>query len=813
MCGRRLLVLGVGLVGCGSGSSHTNKALLSAFAATTPEDTPITIDVPATHPDGRALTYSVSVPQHGAVEGPGPLFTYSPQHDFAGKDTFDIAISSVDRSTVEVLVTITVDAVNDPPVAVDGSAAASENVPVAIALGATDVDSTDLSYAIVTPPAHGTLAGTGAALIYTPDAQFHGADSFTFQANDGTAASNAATITVSVAAAAVTSADAGAADGEPCDAAADCGSADFDPSLVPRQLQVPTLAYDESRILLVWHKPESYGKVVDYHVYMDGQLLGSAEANSSRFSPAKAYIDRFYAADTAQFHVKARSHNFTVDGLAPSSEHRFTVRSLLADGSESADSDGVVQRTGRPPVVLDVGAAPYRAVGDGTTLNTVAIQAAIDACPKDGKVLIPRGIFKTGALFLKSDMTLEIADGATLLGSENGDDYPLDKGYKLYDYLTDRRPPSLLNAIDQTHHSVGTFQNIRIVGRGILDGNGWLKTAAGSVVDELGNPLPQYRASSSSKVGADGVLAGDQVAKAVAGGVALDTAYANRRSSLITLRGVRNVYYAGFQVLNPAFHGIMNLETESVVVNGVVFKTFDANNGDGIEFGNSDGALVVNSFFDTGDDCVNFAAGLGAAAAAQPPSQHGWIFDNYFREGHGAVVAGSHTGAWVQHVLAEDNVMLHTDIGLRLKGTVQAGGGARDFVFRDSAMKDASVNGFTFTLSYTQNNTVYVSAPIPAEFRDILVQNVTVEGGSTAIQVDGFDPALAVQNLEGYPDVYNENIVFERVALNGLKPTKIDHLKDSTFRDVVFTNVVGSLAPWVITSSPGLQFLGTTTPP
>src|SRR4029079_4543415 len=126
-----------------------------------------------------------------------------------------------------------------------------------------------------------------------------------------------------------------------------------------------------------------------------------------------------------------------------------------------------------------------------------------------------------------------------------------------------------------------------------------------------------------------------------------------------------------------AYHGIMNLETANVTVNGLIHKTYDAKNGDGIEFGNSDGLLVFNNFMDTGDDDINFAAGLGqeSVLTQQPPSQNAWIFNNYFREGHGAVVMGSHTGAWIQNILAEDNVMNHTDVGLRAKSTVQTGGG------------------------------------------------------------------------------------------------------------------------------------------
>jgi exo-poly-alpha-galacturonosidase len=106
--------------------------------------------------------------------------------------------------------------------------------------------------------------------------------------------------------------------------------------------------------------------VVDYHVYMDGVLLGSAAPNNTEFSPAKPYIDGFYAADAEAFHARATIHNYTVAGLEPGTEYRFTARSVLPDGTESADSNVVVQRTLDRPIVLDVSAAPYGAVGDGT---------------------------------------------------------------------------------------------------------------------------------------------------------------------------------------------------------------------------------------------------------------------------------------------------------------------------------------------------------------------------------------------------------------------------------------------------------------
>ena len=194
----------------------------------------------------------------------------------------------------------------------------------------------------------------------------------------------------------------------------------------PPKVQVPTLAYDDSQIILVWEKPENAAGIVDYHVYMDGKKLGGANANNDQHSPAKAYIDQFYKADTENFHHRISMHNYTVDGLKPETEYRFTVRSVDAEGRESGDSPVLVQRTTATPEVFNV--EEQGAKGDGKTLNTAAIQKTIDACSLNCTVLIPAGVFKTGALYLKSNMTLEIAEGATLLGSERSEDYPL-QGY------------------------------------------------------------------------------------------------------------------------------------------------------------------------------------------------------------------------------------------------------------------------------------------------------------------------------------------------------------------------------------------------
>ena len=68
-------------------------------------------------------------------------------------------------------VSLTVTAVNDAPVASDGSATTDEDTAVAITLAGTDIDSDTLTYTVVTGPTHGTLSGTAPNLTYTPRCQ------------------------------------------------------------------------------------------------------------------------------------------------------------------------------------------------------------------------------------------------------------------------------------------------------------------------------------------------------------------------------------------------------------------------------------------------------------------------------------------------------------------------------------------------------------------------------------------------------------------------------------------------------------------
>jgi Bacterial Ig domain/RTX calcium-binding nonapeptide repeat (4 copies) len=174
-------------------------------SATTNEDNSVTINVLANDadPDGDNLTVgSVTQPTNGsAALNADNTVTYTPNSDFNGKDTFTYTISDANGETTTGKVTVTVNSVNDAPVANADSATTDEDTATAIAVLAndTDVEGESLSVSSFTQPAHGTVTkNADGTLKYAPEGNYNGSDSFTYKANDGTADSGVATVSISV---------------------------------------------------------------------------------------------------------------------------------------------------------------------------------------------------------------------------------------------------------------------------------------------------------------------------------------------------------------------------------------------------------------------------------------------------------------------------------------------------------------------------------------------------------------------------------------------------------------------------------------
>ena len=171
----------------------------NAQSVITDEDTAMPILLTGTDVEGSALTFTVLTnPAHGVLSGTLDGQTYTPTANYNGSDSFTFRVSDGLLLSNTATVSITVNAVNDPPIANSQSVTTNEDIAKFIVLSGTDVERSPLTYTVVISPTNGVLSGSGTSRVYTPSANFNGSDSFTFKVNDGALDSNEATVSITV---------------------------------------------------------------------------------------------------------------------------------------------------------------------------------------------------------------------------------------------------------------------------------------------------------------------------------------------------------------------------------------------------------------------------------------------------------------------------------------------------------------------------------------------------------------------------------------------------------------------------------------
>jgi len=179
----------------------------NAQSVQTDEDTALPVTLTGADPDEDSLTYSLTIlPANGTLSGTPPNLIYTPFSNFSGTDAFGFEVSDGAATSGTAVVTIVILPVNDPPVASLQNVAVNEGGSVPIILTGSDVEGASLTFAISTPPAHGSLEGTFPNLSYVPAPGYSGPDSFSFVANDGAADSAPAVVAIVVRAAPLISA-------------------------------------------------------------------------------------------------------------------------------------------------------------------------------------------------------------------------------------------------------------------------------------------------------------------------------------------------------------------------------------------------------------------------------------------------------------------------------------------------------------------------------------------------------------------------------------------------------------------------------
>jgi hypothetical protein len=165
----------------------------------------VQITLSGSDPDGDDLTFSVTEdPESGTLSGDAPNLVYRPSEGFSGADSFAFVANDGTADSNASRVNITVSATNSSPSAQGTSVETNEDASVTVTLNANDPDSDQLTFTIASQPSHGTLGAitpvdaTSATVVYSPAANYNGADSFTFRVSDETETSDAATVNIDV---------------------------------------------------------------------------------------------------------------------------------------------------------------------------------------------------------------------------------------------------------------------------------------------------------------------------------------------------------------------------------------------------------------------------------------------------------------------------------------------------------------------------------------------------------------------------------------------------------------------------------------
>lgn len=450
---------------------------------------------------------------------------------------------------------------------------------------------------------------------------------------------------------------------------------------------------------------------------------------------------------------KSNRNVASVYGLEPSTKYQVQVK-MGADSSEVVEIETLEEY-----VTLNV--KEFGAKGDGENNDTAAIQCAINACPKGGRVFVPEGVYKITPLFLKSDLVLELGKGAVLSAFTDRMMFPIlpgrivcndpEKEYLLGTWEGD--PNDMFAAIITAINC----ENIVITGEGTIDGcaskeNWWDR--------------PKER----------------RIAW---------------RPRMIFLNKCKNVVLHGITVQNSPSWNIHPFFSENLRFIGInVRGPQDSPNTDGLDPESCKNVEIIGVYFSVGDDCIAIKSGkIYMGQKYKTPSEHLIIRQCCMRDGHGAITIGSEMAGGVKDLRVTECLFLHTDRGLRIKTRRGRGKDAivGDIVFEniimDHVMTPVVLNCFYFCDSDGHTEYVQSKQPYPVDERtpylgDFLFKNLKATNCHAAASY-----------MYGLPEQKIHHVIFEDASFSFTEnptagvPAMMDDVEAVTLLGIFAKNV------------------------
>lgn len=374
----------------------------------------------------------------------------------------------------------------------------------------------------------------------------------------------------------------------------------------------------------------------------------------------------------------------------------------------------------------------YGAKGDGIAKDTVAIQAAIDACAirGGGTVHLTAGTYLSAPIVLKSHITLQIDHDATLLGSSDHYDYPPKQEF---------HAPGLQSLISATAAS-----NVSIIGAGVIDGAGQTWWAA---------------AKSTKNAG---VMGSDFL-----------------RPRLVVFDHCAHVLVQGVTIQNSPMWQLVPYYSHDVTIRNIrLLAPASSPNTDAIDPFSSSNVRIDHVFADVGDDNVAIKSGAANSPGPDQPSRDITITDCTFLHGHGLSI-GSEIAGGARNIRAERIHFKGTDNGIRIKANRDRGNDVGSVFIRDVDMIDVKnaliVSEFYPKVLPPDPNLAQPITRLTPHFHDITIENLTATESTSA------------GVIVGLPEAPIQRVILRNIQINAQKGLTIGDAEVSGDRVVVKT--------------------------
>ena len=433
-----------------------------------------------------------------------------------------------------------------------------------------------------------------------------------------------------------------------------------------------------------------------------------------------------YSADK-EYDIKVNDRTVRTDKVVTS------IFGLLPDTEYSVSVEGAGElkvKTDYEYVTLNV--RDFGAYGDGEHNDTNAIQCAIMACPKDSRILVPEGTYKITSLFLKSDITIELAKGAVLSAYTDRTMFPI--------------LPGLIENYDENdYYNLGSWE---------------------------GNPMDTFSGIICGINAKNVVITGEGT---IDGCADFDNWWHNPkirniawRPRLVFLNHCENVMLHGITVKNsPSWTLHPYFSNDLRFIDIKILNPFNSHNTDGLDPESCTNVEVLGVYISVGDDCIAIKSGkIYMGKKLKLATSNMTIRQCCMRDGHGAITVGSEIAAGVNNVKIKECLFMNTDRGLRVKTRRGRGEDSvlDNIVFEDIKMDNVMtpfvVNSFYFCDPDGKTDYVASKEPLPVDDRTPAIKRLAFKN------IDAVNCHVAGAYIYGLPESKIEEAVFENINIS-----------------------------------------------